>query len=72
MNEYIPDFRAEWPKRIEDHAGGGGWNGRIARWLKLATGLPDRDMVASWRAGLPPARFTIGGPSGAYDPRQPR
>jgi pyrroloquinoline-quinone synthase len=56
-----PGFRAEWRKRIEDHDGADGWNGGIARWIKLATGLGlDRDLVTSERAALPATRFAVG------------
>lgn len=56
-----PAFRAEWRKRIEDHDGSDGWNGGIARWLKLATGLGlDADMVKSERLALPATRFAVG------------
>jgi len=56
-----PEFRAEWRKRIEDHDGSDGWNGGIARWLKLATGLGlDGDQVKSERLALPATRFAVG------------
>lgn len=56
-----PAFRAEWRKRIEDHDGTDGWNGGIARWIKLATGLGlDRELVTSERAVLPATRFAVG------------
>ena len=56
-----PEFRAEWRKRIEDHDGSDGWNGGIARWLKLATGLGlDGDVVKSEKLALPAARFAVG------------
>lgn len=56
-----PAFRAEWRKRIEDHDSDDGWNGGIARWLKLATGLGlDRDLVVSQRGALPATRFAVG------------
>ncbi len=56
-----PAFRAEWRKRIEDHDGSSGWNGGIARWLKLATGLGlDSEMVTNQRAALPATRFAVG------------
>lgn len=56
-----PEFRAEWRKRIEDHDGTDGWNGGIARWLKLATGLGlDSDLVKSQKAALPATRFAVG------------
>ena len=57
-----PAFRAEWRKRIEDHDGADGWNGGIARWLKLAMGLGlDRDLVTRELAALPATRFAVGG-----------
>ena len=56
-----PAFRAEWRKRIEDHDGGDGWSGGIARWLHLATSLGlDADMVKSERMALPATRFAVG------------
>ncbi|MCO6180583.1 pyrroloquinoline-quinone synthase PqqC [Ciceribacter sp. RN22] len=56
-----PAFRAEWRKRIEDHDGTNGWDGGIARWVKLATGLGlDEDMVKSERRALPATRFAVG------------
>jgi pyrroloquinoline-quinone synthase len=56
-----PAFRAEWRKRIEDHDGTDGWDGGIARWVKLATGLGlDRDLVVGERAALPATRFAVG------------
>lgn len=56
-----PAFRAEWRKRVEDHDGTDGWNGGIARWLKLATGLGlDRELVASQKGALPATRFAVG------------
>jgi pyrroloquinoline-quinone synthase len=56
-----PAFRAEWRKRIEDHDGDDGWNGGVARWLKLATGLGlDEALVTSERAALPATRFAVG------------
>ena len=56
-----PEFRAAWRKRIEDHDGSDGWNGGIARWLKLATGLGlDADEVKSQRLALPATRFAVG------------
>jgi pyrroloquinoline-quinone synthase len=56
-----PAFRAEWRKRIEDHDGTDGWNGGIARWLKLAAGLGlGRDLVVSEKAALPATRFAVG------------
>ena len=56
-----PAFRAEWRKRIEDHDGTDGWNGGIARWIKLATGLGlDEKMVIGERAALPATRFAVG------------
>ncbi len=56
-----PAFRAEWRKRIEDHDGADGWNGGIARWLKLATGLglPAEDVIGE-RLALPATRFAVG------------
>lgn len=43
------------------YSGDDGWNGGIARWLRLATGLGlDRDFVASQRGGLPATRFVVG------------
>jgi pyrroloquinoline-quinone synthase len=54
-----PAFRAEWRKRIEDHDGGDGWNGGIARWLYLATSLGlDAELVKS--QALPATRFAVG------------
>lgn len=56
-----PAFRAEWRKRIEDHDGTNGWDGGIARWVKLATGLGlDEAMVKSERLALPATRFAVG------------
>lgn len=56
-----PEFRAEWRKRIEDHDGTDGWNGGIARWLKLATGLGlDSELVKSQKGALPATRFAVG------------
>ncbi len=56
-----PAFRAEWRKRIEDHDGTNGWDGGIARWVKLATGLGlEEDMVKSERLALPATRFAVG------------
>ncbi|MDQ0323298.1 pyrroloquinoline-quinone synthase [Pararhizobium capsulatum DSM 1112] len=56
-----PAFRAEWRKRIEDHDGSDGWNGGIARWLKLATGLGlAPELVVSERGALPATRFAVG------------
>lgn len=56
-----PGFRAEWRKRIEDHDGTNGWDGGIARWVKLATGLGlDEAMVKSERLALPATRFAVG------------
>ena len=56
-----PAFRAEWRKRIEDHDGTNGWDGGIARWVKLATGLGlDEAMVKSERLALPATRFVVG------------
>lgn len=56
-----PAFRAEWRKRIEDHDGTNGWDGGIARWVKLATGLGlEEDMVKSERLALPASRFAVG------------
>ncbi|RCW20847.1 pyrroloquinoline-quinone synthase [Ciceribacter lividus] len=56
-----PAFRAEWRKRIEDHDGTNGWDGGIARWVKLATGLGlEEDMVKSERRALPATRFAVG------------
>ncbi|PYE89930.1 pyrroloquinoline-quinone synthase PqqC [Phyllobacterium leguminum] len=56
-----PAFRAQWRKRIEDHDGDDGWNGGIARWLKLATGLGlDAEMVKSEQLALPATRFAVG------------
>lgn len=56
-----PAFRAEWRKRIEDHDGTDGWNGGIARWVKLATGLGlGEALVISERAALPATRFAVG------------
>ncbi|MEK1887508.1 MAG: pyrroloquinoline-quinone synthase PqqC [Phyllobacterium sp.] len=56
-----PEFRAEWRKRIEDHDGSDGWNGGIARWLKLATGLGlDAEKVKGQRLALPATRFAVG------------
>lgn len=56
-----PAFRAEWRKRIEDHEGSDGWNGGIARWLKLATGLGFyRDFVGNQQGALPATRFAVG------------
>lgn len=56
-----PEFRAEWRKRIEDHDGASGWDGGIARWLKLATGLGlDSELVKSQRGALPATRFAVG------------
>lgn len=61
MRSDDPEFRAEWRKRIEDHDGSDGWNGGIARWLKLATGLGlDADMVKSEKLVLPATRFAVG------------
>ncbi|MCO4318187.1 pyrroloquinoline-quinone synthase PqqC [Phyllobacterium sp. 21LDTY02-6] len=61
MRSEDPEFRAEWRKRIEDHDGNDGWNGGIARWLKLATGLGlDIDVVKSERLVLPATRFAVG------------
>ena len=61
MRSEDPEFRAEWRKRIEDHDGSDGWNGGIARWLKLATGLGlDADMVKSEKLVLPATRFAVG------------
>ncbi|MET3648871.1 pyrroloquinoline-quinone synthase PqqC [Phyllobacterium ifriqiyense] len=61
MRSEDPEFRAQWRKRIEDHDGDDGWNGGIARWLKLATGLGlDADMVKSERKVLPATRFAVG------------
>lgn len=56
-----PEFRAEWRRRIEDHDGATGWDGGIARWLKLATGLGlDERLVKSERLALPATRFAVG------------
>lgn len=56
-----PEFRAEWRRRIEDHDGTTGWDGGIARWLKLATGLGlDEGLVKSERLALPATRFAVG------------
>lgn len=56
-----PAFRAEWRKRIEDHDGSDGWNGGIARWLKLATGLGlEPQLVVGQRGALPATRFAVG------------
>lgn len=56
-----PAFRAEWRKRIEDHDGTNGWNGGIARWIKLATGLGlNEKLVISEKAALPATRFAVG------------
>ncbi|MGK6311429.1 pyrroloquinoline-quinone synthase PqqC [Neorhizobium sp. DT-125] len=56
-----PEFRAEWRRRIEDHDGATGWDGGIARWIKLATGLGlDEAMVKSERFALPATRFAVG------------
>lgn len=56
-----PEFRAEWRKRIEDHDGTTGWDGGIARWLKLATGLGLADeMVKAETRALPATRFAVG------------
>ncbi|QRM57546.1 pyrroloquinoline-quinone synthase PqqC [Sinorhizobium sp. BG8] len=56
-----PEFRAEWRKRIEDHDGSTGWDGGIARWLKLAVGLGlDADLVKGERLALPSTRFAVG------------
>lgn len=56
-----PAFRAEWRKRIEDHDGEDGWNGGIAKWLKLATGLGlPADAVKGERLALPATRFAVG------------
>ncbi|MDX3924519.1 MAG: pyrroloquinoline-quinone synthase PqqC [Shinella sp.] len=56
-----PAFRAEWRRRIEDHDGTTGWDGGIARWLKLATGLGlDEESVKSERLALPGTRFAVG------------
>jgi pyrroloquinoline-quinone synthase len=61
MRSEDPEFRAEWRRRIEDHDGSDGWNGGIARWLKLATGLGlDADMVKSEKKVLPATRFAVG------------
>lgn len=61
MRSDDPAFRAEWRKRIEDHDGGDGWSGGIARWLKLAAGLGlDADMVKSEKFVLPGTRFAVG------------
>ena len=56
-----PAFRAEWRKRIEDHDGGDGWSGGIARWLHLATSLGlDAEAVKSEKLALPATRFAVG------------
>lgn len=56
-----PAFRAEWRKRIEDHDGEDGWNGGIAKWLKLATGLGlPSEAVKGERLALPATRFAVG------------
>lgn len=56
-----PEFRVEWRRRIEDHDGSTGWDGGIARWIKLATGLGlDAEMVKSERFALPATRFAVG------------
>lgn len=56
-----PEFRVEWRRRIEDHDGTTGWDGGIARWIKLATGLGlDEEMVKSERFALPATRFAVG------------
>ncbi|MGH6762051.1 MAG: pyrroloquinoline-quinone synthase PqqC [Phyllobacterium sp.] len=56
-----PEFRAEWRKRIEDHDGINGWDGGIARWLKLATGLGlDEKIVKGEKLALPGTRFAVG------------
>ncbi|MEZ2126890.1 MULTISPECIES: pyrroloquinoline-quinone synthase PqqC [unclassified Sinorhizobium] len=56
-----PEFRAEWRRRIEDHDGTTGWDGGIARWLKLATGLGlEEGLVKSERLALPATRFAVG------------
>jgi coenzyme PQQ biosynthesis protein C len=56
-----PEFRVEWRRRIEDHDGSTGWDGGIARWIKLATGLGlDAEMVKSERSALPATRFAVG------------
>src|SRR5262245_46642370 len=56
-----PAFRAAWRRRIEDHDGGDGWNGGIARWLHLAASLGlDPEIVKSERLALPATRFAVG------------
>ncbi|MBA8881424.1 pyrroloquinoline-quinone synthase PqqC [Phyllobacterium myrsinacearum] len=61
MRSEDPEFRAEWRKRIDDHDGDDGWNGGIARWLKLATGLGlDANVVKSEKLVLPATRFAVG------------
>ena len=56
-----PEFRAEWRKRIEDHDGTNGWDGGIARWLKLATGLGlEENLVKGEGLALPGTRFAVG------------
>ncbi len=56
-----PTFRAEWRKRIEDHDGPTGWDGGIARWVKLAAGLGlDEASVKAERLALPATRFAVG------------
>jgi pyrroloquinoline-quinone synthase len=54
----MPELRATWRVRIEDHDGTDGSNGGIARWLKLTDGLGlDRTLVTSERGALPATIF---------------
>ncbi|QPB22862.1 pyrroloquinoline-quinone synthase PqqC [Rhizobium sp. 007] len=56
-----PELRAEWRRRIEDHDGVTGWDGGIARWLKLASGLGlNEELVKCERRALPATRFAVG------------
>lgn len=55
-----PALRREWRSRIEDHDGGPGREGGIARWLRLARAVGlDPDYVASTEGVLPATRFAV-------------
>jgi pyrroloquinoline-quinone synthase len=55
-----PEFRRAWRKRIIDHDGGGGTNGGIEKWLRLAeaTGL-DPQRVMSKKEVLPATVYAV-------------
>jgi pyrroloquinoline-quinone synthase len=54
------ELRREWIVRIQDHDGGHGQEGGIARWLRLCQGLGlDPAYVRSLEGALPASRFAV-------------